>query len=66
MSDQLSSLRFLQEFRLHQLPTDEETKKFGMKIIKLPNTTHNEMDDNANEEQRNEIRNYVLSFLQNI
>ena len=37
-----------------------------MKIIKLPNTTHNEMDDNANEEQRNEIRNYVLSFLQDL
>ncbi len=48
------------------LPTDEETKKFGMKIIKLPNTIHNDMDDNANEEQRKEIRKYVLSFLQDL
>ncbi|MFZ4456187.1 MAG: alpha/beta hydrolase family protein [Bacteroidales bacterium] len=45
------------------LPTDEEIKKFGIKIIKLPNTTHNEMDDNANNEQRKEIQNYLMKFL---
>lgn len=37
--------------------------KLGMKIIKLSNTAHNDMDDDANEEQRKEIRNYVLAFL---
>jgi predicted esterase len=45
------------------LPTSEEQKQFGIKIIKLPTTTHNEMDDHANEEQRQEIRNYLLAFL---
>lgn len=45
------------------LPSDEELKKFGIKIIKLPNTTHNEMDDNANGHQRAEIIKHVISFL---
>lgn len=45
------------------LPSVEEQKKFGMKIIKLPNTIHNNMDDHANKEQREEIRNYILTFL---
>jgi predicted esterase len=45
------------------LPSAEAQKKFGMIIIKLPNTIHNSMDDNANEKQRTEIRNYILSFL---
>ena len=45
------------------LPTDEEKKKYGIKIIKLPNTIHNDMDDNANTKQRKEINNYVLRFL---
>jgi predicted peptidase len=45
------------------LPSAEDQKKFGMTIVKLPNTIHNNMDDNANEMQRTEIRNYILSFL---
>lgn len=45
------------------LPTEEEQKKFGMKIIKLENTIHNVMDDHANKEQAEEIRNYVMTFL---
>jgi predicted peptidase len=45
------------------LPTDEELKKFGIKIIKLPNTIHNDMDNHANDQQRKEINNYILSFL---
>jgi hypothetical protein len=45
------------------LPSAEDQKKFGMTIVKLPNTIHNNMDDNANEIQRTEIRNYILSFL---
>jgi predicted esterase len=45
------------------LPTEEEQKKFNIKIIKLPNTIHNNMDDNANDAQRKEINDYVLSFL---
>ncbi len=45
------------------LPTEEEQMKFGIKIIKLENTIHNVMDDNANKEQAKEIRNYVMTFL---
>lgn len=45
------------------LPTEKEIKKYKMKLVKLANTTHNEMDDNANNEQRKEIQNYILDFL---
>ncbi|HJV79183.1 MAG TPA: hypothetical protein VJ602_12430 [Paludibacter sp.] len=45
------------------LPTVEEAKRYGIKIIKLTNTTHNEMDDQANEDQRKEIQNFILTFL---
>jgi pimeloyl-ACP methyl ester carboxylesterase len=45
------------------LPTDAEQKKYGMKIIKLANTPHNNMCDYANETQRNEISDYLLTFL---
>jgi predicted esterase len=45
------------------LPTISDRKKFGIKIIKLPNTIHNDMDDNANTEQRKEINDYILNFL---
>ena len=45
------------------LPTEKETKKYKMKIVKLANTTHNEMDDNANEEQRKEIQKYILTYI---
>jgi predicted peptidase len=45
------------------LPTEKETKKYKIKIVKLANTTHNEMDDNANIDQRKEIQNYTLNFL---
>lgn len=45
------------------LPTEDEVKKYKMKILKLENTIHNEMDDKANNEQRKEIQEYVLSFI---
>jgi predicted peptidase len=45
------------------LPTEKETKKYKIKIVKLANTTHNEMDDNANDEQRKEIQEYILTFI---
>jgi predicted esterase len=45
------------------LPKEVEIKKYGMKIVKLLSTTHNEMDDNANDKQRKEIQNYVLTFI---
>lgn len=45
------------------LPSEEEQKKFDIKIIKLPNTIHNNMDDSANDAQWKEINDYVLSFL---
>lgn len=45
------------------LPTEDEQKRFGIKIIKLPNTVHNDMDNDANEAQRKEINDYILYFL---
>ncbi len=45
------------------LPTEDEVKKYKMKILKLENTIHNEMDDKANNEQQKEIQEYVLSFI---
>jgi predicted peptidase len=45
------------------LPTESEQNEFNIKIIKLPNTIHNDMDDHANESQRKEINDYILDFL---
>ena len=45
------------------LPAEKETKKYKIKIVKLANTTHNEMDNDANNDQRKEIQNYILTFL---
>lgn len=45
------------------LPTEEEAKKFHMKIIKLENTIHNDMCNNANAEQRKEMIQYIFTFL---
>ena len=45
------------------LPTTEEQQKYGIKIIKLKNTIHNDMDDHANADQRKEINGYILDFL---
>ena len=41
----------------------EERKKIGARIITLANTKHNDMDDDATDEQRKEIQNYLLAFL---
>lgn len=45
------------------LPPPEEQKQFGITIVKLPNTRHVEMSDDANAAQRAEINGYVLRFL---
>jgi hypothetical protein len=45
------------------LPTDEEQKKYGITVIKLSNTIHNDMDNKANDKQRKEIIKYILTFL---
>ncbi|MEZ4775326.1 MAG: alpha/beta hydrolase [Bacteroidia bacterium] len=45
------------------LPTDEEQSQWGMTIVKLENTIHNQMDDDANETQRKEINDWILGFL---
>ena len=45
------------------LPTVEEQKKFGIKIIKLPNTIHNDMNDRGNKRQRREINTFIMDFL---
>ena len=42
-----------------------EQAKYKIRIIKLNNTKHGEMDNNANTEQRKEINNYIIDFLNN-
>lgn len=45
------------------LPTVEAQKKYGITIIKLPNTIHNDMDDRGTKRQKKEIRKYIMAFL---
>jgi pimeloyl-ACP methyl ester carboxylesterase len=45
------------------LPTVEEQEIYGITILKLPNTSHNNMDNRANKKERKEIQNYVLNYL---
>ena len=45
------------------LPTAEEQKKFGITIVKLQNTIHNDMGDRGTSEQKNEINRYIIDFL---
>jgi predicted peptidase len=45
------------------LPSEKELKIYDINIIKLESTTHNEMDNNANDNQRTEIQNYIFNFL---
>jgi pimeloyl-ACP methyl ester carboxylesterase len=45
------------------LPTVAEQGKFGITIIKLPNTIHNVMSDRGNKRQKREINRYVMRFL---
>lgn len=45
------------------LPTAEDQTKYPIQLIKLPNTIHNHMDDEATEAQRLEMNNYIWAFL---
>jgi predicted peptidase len=45
------------------LPSEKDLKMYDINIIKLESTTHNEMDNNANDNQRKEIQNYIFNFL---
>lgn len=45
------------------IPTTEEQIKWGITIIQLPNTIHNDMDDGGTKKQKREITNYILQFL---
>lgn len=46
------------------LPSAEEQKKFGIKIVKLENTIHNDMWDGATDEQKREINRIISDFLE--
>jgi len=46
------------------LPTAEEAAQFGIRVIHLTDTPHNNMDSNADPRQRAEIIELVLRFLQ--
>lgn len=45
------------------LPAVAEQEKFGIKIIKLANTIHNDMNDRGSKKQKREINMYVMGFL---
>jgi predicted esterase len=45
------------------LPTTEEQRRNKMKIVKLTNTKHGEMDNDANAEQRQEINGLIMKFI---
>jgi hypothetical protein len=45
------------------LPTKKDRKVFRIKIVKLENTTLDKMDESANGDQREEIQDYVSTFL---
>ncbi|MCE7043868.1 serine aminopeptidase domain-containing protein [Dyadobacter sp. CY312] len=46
------------------LPTEVERREFGMKVYRLSNTKHSEMDNDATEIQRKEINEYIIKFLE--
>lgn len=45
------------------LPTSEEQTKFGMRIVQLPGTIHNDLWDGATPEQKAEILRHLDEFL---
>jgi Poly(3-hydroxybutyrate) depolymerase len=46
------------------IPSEEEQKKSGIKIIYTENIKHSEMDDKASPEQSKTINEYILQFLE--
>lgn len=47
----------------HVLPDGTEQKEFSIRIVKLKETGHNEMDDSGTEDQKAEIQQLILAFL---
>ena len=45
------------------LPTPEEQTKFGIRLVKLPATIHNDMWDGATDVQKSEMLAPILEFL---
>jgi hypothetical protein len=45
------------------LPSPEEQAQLGIKVVKLPGTTHNDMWDGGTAEQKAEIIRYLKEFL---
>lgn len=45
------------------VPGSEDQKAYGIRIVQLANTRHEEMNDRANAAQRDEINRLVLEFL---
>lgn len=45
------------------LPTTAERERFGIRIVKLNNTAHNDMWDGATKNQKQEINKIISSFL---
>ena len=63
-SPQIMSLRSSDQLADENvIPTIEEQELFGIKIIQLKTTIHNEMNDGATEEQKKEMWNYIINFI---
>lgn len=45
------------------IPTAAEQKQFGITVVKLPATIHNDMYDGGTSPQKDEMLGYILSFL---
>jgi predicted dienelactone hydrolase len=45
------------------LPTAAEQKQFGIRVVKLSDTIHNDMDDRGTSRQKDEMLKHMLNFL---
>lgn len=63
-SPQIMSLRSCNQIADENvIPNKEEQELFGIKIIPLKTTIHNEMNDGATEKQKKEMWNYIINFI---
>ncbi|WP_221392695.1 alpha/beta fold hydrolase [Dyadobacter sp. NIV53] len=47
------------------IPTEKDQKKYRMKIIKLNDIKHSDMDNDANEKQRKVMNDLIMDFVNN-
>lgn len=45
------------------LPSEQEAKKYDIQVVKFENITHNQMNNEANEDQRKLLLEYILKYM---